>query len=98
MRRRKSVRTMYRRCANGGLAASLALLAALMLAACGSAPEISDVQAPVQPAPESEPPAAETFPLEGSTRAPQAASATTTTAGATTQATPAAPRPSASTD
>jgi tetratricopeptide (TPR) repeat protein len=90
---------MYRRCANGGLAASLALVAALTLAACGSAPEISD--APAQPAPEPEPPAAETFPLEGSVRAPQAAPATPPTAAsepATQAKSTAAPRPSASTD
>jgi tetratricopeptide (TPR) repeat protein len=87
---------MYRRCANRGLAASL-VLAAVMLAACGSAPEIPDAQAPVQPAPEPEPPAAETFPLEGSEAAPQATPANTT-AAAPTQAKPTAPRPSASTD
>jgi tetratricopeptide (TPR) repeat protein len=61
---------MYRRCANRGSLAGLALFAAL-LSACGSAPELSDAPPQTaQPAPEPEPPAAETFPLEGDARPP----------------------------
>jgi tetratricopeptide (TPR) repeat protein len=68
---------MYRRCVNRWPIAGFALLAALMLAACGSTPEVADAPAAAA-TPEREPPAAQTFPLENSTRAPESAPATAT--------------------
>src|SRR5687768_8078529 len=84
--------TMRRRYVSRAFRIGSVFAAVLVLAACGSTPEIEEAPA-AQPAPGAEPPAAETFPLEGAPPASTASANPTPGPAAPTKPPPATKAP-----